>query len=690
MTRDNDTRFEPRLGRPRSGGDGRAGRPPTSFKRQVMRAVARAGGNPRLIGKAMAGRAGTRARTGRFNARGRGAKLVATFPRESGWSRPEGGMRYRARRVVVKARVVKMRGSGSKAAHAHLRYLQRDGVTLDGERGRLYSASLDAADGSKFLDRGQDDRHQFRLIVAPEDGAELGDLRNFTRQLMDQMERDLDTQLDWVAVDHHNTGHPHSHVVIRGMTDDGKILNIAGDYIAHGIRHRASEIVTLELGMQSEWEVQQKLGREVEQDRFTRLDRAILQEVNEQGLVDLRMGEEQSYLGRANRYLLIARLKKLERMALAREEEPARWSLSSGMEKTLRELGERGDIIKTMHRALTERGLARAAGDYVIHAGADEPKPTVGKVLGKGLAGNELTGRLHLVIGGADGRVHYVELSEAVAGETRIGSIVEVGRAEAPPRPADRNIAELARENGGVYEPAIHLLTARDSMRVPDGNHEGYVETHVRRLEALRRAGIVERLDADHWRIPDDFETRARDYDTGRTRQLGARVLSLIDLYAQVTANAATWLDRELVAEAPVALRDSGFGREARDALARRRQWLIQQGLAREDGSKIIYQRGMLSTLARREVEDAGKKLARQRGLPFRMAENGERISGTYRQSVQLVSGKYALVERSREFTLVPWRPVIEKQLGRQVAGLVRGDGISWEFGRKRGPSIGM
>ena len=76
--------------------------------------------------------------------------------------------------------------------------------------------------------------------------------------------------------------------------------------------------------------------------------------------------------------------------------------------------------------------------------------------------------------------------------------------------------------------------------------------------------------------------------------------------------------------------------------------------------------------------------------MPFRMAENGERIAGTYRQSVQLVSGKYALVERSREFTLVPWRPVIDKQLGQQVTALVRGDGISWEFGRTRGLGIGI
>ncbi len=682
MARDDDTGFEPRPGRSRPRSDGRK---PVSFLQRVTREVTRAGGDPRRIGVAKGA-----SKRGRFNARGRGRKAVATFPRQSGWSRPEGGMRFRARRVFVKARVVKLRGSKSKAAYAHLRYLQRDSAALDGERGRLYSANLDQADGPAFLGRGQDDCHQFRLIVAPEDGTELGDLRDFTRQLIVQMEHDLDTRLDWVAVDHHNTGHPHSHVVIRGMTDDGKVLNIAGDYIAHGIRHRASEIATLELGPQSEWEVQQKLGREVEQDRFTRLDKAILQEVNDQGLVDLRIGEEQSYLGRANRALLIGRLKRLERMGLAREEAPARWSLSGRLEKTLRELGERGDIIKTMHRAMTEQGLRRDPQGYVIHRSADRQPPTVGRVVGKGLAGDELTGRLHLVIDGMDGRVHYAEVTEVAGDEITVGSIVEVGRAEAPARPADRNIIELARDNGGIYEPAIHLRTARNSMRLPDGNYEGYVEAHVRRLEALRRAGIVERLDDGNWRIPQDFEDRARGYDTGRSKQLGVRVLSFIDLDAQVTANAATWLDRELVAETLVTFRDSGFGREASEALARRRKWLIAQGLAGETDAGFVTRRDMLATLARREIEETGKKLARQHGLHFRMVESGERISGTYRQSVQLVSGKYALVERSHEFTLVPCRPVIEKALGRQVSGLVRGSGISWELGRKRGLGTGM
>jgi type IV secretory pathway VirD2 relaxase len=447
-----------------------------------MQRIAKQGGNPRRIGASSIACDGSPARTGRFNARGRGAKIVGTFPREHGWSfDADSGMRCRARRVIVKACVIKMRGTRSRAAHAHLRYLQRDGVSRESS-GQLYSTFEDGADGAKFLDRGEDDRHQFRLIVAPEDSVELGDLRSFTRQLMGQMERDLETKLDWVAVDHHNTGHPHTHIVIRGVTDDGKILNIAGDYIAHGIRHRAGEIVTLELGLQSEWELQRKLGYEVDQDRFTRLDRAILREANEDRLIDLRAGQVQSYLARANRHLIIDRLKKLEQLGLAREAEPGRWSLSSDMEQTLRDLGERSDIIKTMHRAITERGLAHTAELYVVHRGAAAFETIIGRVIAKGLAGDEMTNRQHIVIDGLDGRVHHVEVTEAAADAIGIGNIVVVGPAQAAPRRADRTIADLARQNGGIYQPSEHLGIARATIRVPDGNHEGYVEAHVRRL----------------------------------------------------------------------------------------------------------------------------------------------------------------------------------------------------------------
>ena len=140
-----------------------------------------------------------------------------------------------------------------------------------------------------------------------------------------------------------------------------KILNIAGDYIAHGIRQRASELVTLELGHQSEIDVARKLASEVDAERLTRLDRMLLAEQRDQGVVDLRPGKGSSYPIRENRHLLISRAKRLERYGLATETEPGRWVVADKAEATLKQLGERNDIIKTMHRALADHGLAEHA-----------------------------------------------------------------------------------------------------------------------------------------------------------------------------------------------------------------------------------------------------------------------------------------------------------------------------------------
>ena len=394
MSEDDLFEFKPRPGKPRDQSRTRPG----TFVGEVLRAVAEQGGDPRRVG-----RSGTRKPSGRFNARGRGREAAASLAGHGGWESASGepwtgGMRYRARRVVVKARVVKLKGVESQAIAAHLRYLQRDGVTTDGEHGQAYSGEDDRADTRSFVDRGLEDRHQFRFIVAAEDGVELGDLKSFTRDLMRQMEQDLDTTLDWVAVDHFNTGQPHTHVVVRGVTDEGKILYIAGDYIAHGIRARASDLVTRQLGRQTELEVQQKLSREVDHDRFTRLDRTLLNEANDDK-IDLRISPGQSYLVRANRHLLIARLQKLEAMELAEPVEPGVWELSPKLERSLKQLGQRIDTINLMHKALGEEAAERGVSQFMIHR--EVPRsPITGHLKGKGLAGDGLTDKTYLVIDG--------------------------------------------------------------------------------------------------------------------------------------------------------------------------------------------------------------------------------------------------------------------------------------------------
>lgn len=611
--------------------------------------------------------------------RGRGAAFVRARTLSGGWKHSMAG----TRRVVVKTRYVQGAGKNGKSA-AHLRYIQRDGTSRDGERGQLYSATEDRADGVAFVERGADDRHQFRFIVSPEDGVDLSDLTAYTRDLISQVETDLSTRLDWVAVNHHNTGHPHVHVIMRGKDELGENLVINGDYLANGIRERASDLATLELGPVTEIEQSRKLSAEIDQDRFTRIDRAMTEEADDRFL-DLRH-EPTDPKRQFNRTLRLRRLAKLEKMGLATEHAPGVWELGERMEPALRELGERGDIIRNIHKALKADGLERDPMTFQIYDAAPEV-PIVGRVVDKYLT-DELGENLTVVVDGIDGRTHHIPgIDPARIEDARIGSIIEIGPAETASRPSDRTIATLAE--GGIYRPSRHLEQAKFEGRVPGGDYDGYVDAHVRRLEALRRAGIGERIDADQWRIPEDFESRAAAYDAGRNRQANIRILSTARLEQQIGADGATWLDRRLMTAETFDLAPSGFGLEVRQAIDRRCEHHIDRGDATPGpNGGTLYRRNLLATLRAREIERIGGEMAATKNLPFRAASDGETVSGKFTGTVQLSSGKFAVVEQSHEFTLVPWRPVIDRQLGREVSGIVQGGSVSWQIGRQRGLAL--
>ena len=248
-------------------------------------------------------------------------------------------LRSTSRRVVMKARVVRHHGTRFRSAplSRHITYLKREGVTRDGADARMFDATSDAADERAFAERCEDDRHHFRFIISPEDAAELGDLRTFTRELMTDVARDLGTRLDWIAVDHWNTDNPHIHVLIRGRAEDGQDLVISRDYISRGFRDRAAERVTLELGPRSEQEIRSALEREVEAERWTSLDRALRVAADDgAGVADLRpsaSGEDPEL-----RRLMVGRAARLERLGLAEQIAPGCWTLKPGMEGKLRDL----------------------------------------------------------------------------------------------------------------------------------------------------------------------------------------------------------------------------------------------------------------------------------------------------------------------------------------------------------------
>jgi type IV secretory pathway VirD2 relaxase len=323
------------------------------------------------------------------------------------------------RRVIIKTRIVRHGGSRYRAAPLtrHMLYLRREGVTKDGAPAQMFDRDGEA-DHEAFAKRCEDDRHHFRFIVSPEDGAALKDLRATTRDLMAQAEKDLGTRLDWVAIDHWNTEHPHVHVLVRGVGEDGRDLVIDRDYIGHAMRGRAEALVSLELGPRTPAEVAASLDREVEAERWTGLDRRLRERVSEDGLIDLRPDATGPGQIPAR---LIGRIRFLQKLDLA-VENGGRWRLDEDIEARLRALGERGDIIKTLHRAW--RG-GRDPSDLQIRGG-DLEAPLVGRLADRGLH-DELTGEAYAVVDGVDGRLHHFRFRDlGAAGDTPVGGLVEI------------------------------------------------------------------------------------------------------------------------------------------------------------------------------------------------------------------------------------------------------------------------
>ncbi|WP_312932391.1 relaxase/mobilization nuclease and DUF3363 domain-containing protein [Stutzerimonas nitrititolerans] len=659
MTDRRDDDFHLRPGAPKNRDKG--------FVSKVLKQVGKAGGKSAVRRPALASDKGQRAGQRPGSRLGRGH----TAARFAGAS-----LTPFSRRVTIKTLLVNQRQASPQSLAKHLRYIERDGAGRDGEPGRAYGPQTDEADLSAFRERCADDRHHFRFIVAPEDGAELDDLRAYTRQLMGRMEADLGTQLEWVAVDHWNTDNPHTHLVVRGRDDTGKDLIIASDYIAHGFRYRAAELATEWLGPRTELELKRSLQREVDQERWTSLDRTLYREAGPERVLQIERFNEPPL--QRQRLLLIGRLQRLQRMGLADEIRPGTWSIQADAQTTLRTLGERGDIIRTLQRAMSGRSR-----ELAVFEPGEVGIAVTGRVVAKGLS-DELSDRGYLVVDGLDGKAHYVALSARdELANYPVGSVVDV-RGSAEIRETDRTIAGLAGD--GLYRSDHHLAVAKgqaNSNRDP----QELVAAHVRRLEALRRAGIVERVADGLWKVPADLPERGRQYDANRLGGVAVQLKSHLPIERQARVIGATWLDQQLIGGGR-GLGDLGFAGEVKQALRQRADFLVKQGLAERQAQRVVLSRNLLATLRGRELNQIAEQIAAETGLEHRPLNEGQRVAGFYRRSIMLVSGRYAVLEDGKAFSLVPWKPVIEQRLGQQLAATVQGNAVSWELGRSRGVGI--
>ncbi len=375
--------------------------------------------------------------------------------------------------------------------------------------------------------------------------------------------------------------------------------------MSHGFRMRARELVTLELGPEIESDMTLKLAREVEAERFTRLDRALLDHTKRGFLAISAMPPAERQTHAAH----MGRLRKLEQLGLVREFQTGVWEIPADSEPKLKSIGTRGDIIKTMHRALRESGIDRPAGSFALFDPAKPNTRIVGRVAGIGLT-DEINDRHYVVIDGTDGKVHYADVGHL------------------PP--------ELVPERGMIA--AIDAQTGGEDQKP-------------------------------------------------RTR---LRILSYLNLEKLVAAEGATWLDKQLLNRKPESLSDQGFGAEASGVLARRRQWLLSQGLAQltPDGA-LRPVPGMLDQLRQKDLRQASVALSKELGLAHIEPSEGERVSGTYERSIHLASGRFAVVQMTKEFALVPWQQSFEGRGGRHLLGFRTREGFEWGQSRSIGLGLG-
>jgi len=602
-------------------------------------------------------------------------------------------------------------------------------------RGQLYGPEEGVeVDGRDFVARSQEsfdgrgDPHQFRIMISPEDGAELarvnGDgtpnLKQTIRALMAQMEEDLGTRLDWVAVDHFDTAHPHTHIIARGVTHDGKGLNIAGEYISRGIRGRLEEELTRELGWKSELEIQQEMKRDVDAMRVTKADRHIADGMDKNtNVIDLRAGSAASTFSQhssMNRHILIGRMNHLEKMGLAQATDKGRWQLDKDAFKTLGQIEQREQLNKDIHAAMERANIKRPVrlnDGRTDYDGSLSNRRVIGRVIAKALGRDEGMnpdakggGKVRFIIDGSDGYISTVEtgMDTRVGEAAKVGSIIEVS----PPslRTVDRNIQALATgkdydgksRNGVIGNYAIATSGPDDWTDGSSSRGAAHIRAHRLRLATLAKAGVVEVVSQDkdgdpyEWRVPEDFEERATSLDLKQGRASGVKLLSVQDLDAQLNSQGSTWLDRSQVSWSKGAIdhisaKQSAFAKELDAAFRQRQSWLMQRGYAqtRSDGS-VSYQRGYVKALEQEGFSAATQKLEGITGKPYIAAQAGRLIEGTVKQKYELTQGPHAMIETQRAFYLVPWESTHAQRWGNRIKGRVlSGGGIDWETGRTRG-----
>jgi type IV secretory pathway VirD2 relaxase len=409
------------------------------------------------------------------------ARSSRRFVRNAGAQRATGASRPHSQRCAVRVTYLNNRTRGQWRAHG--RYLSRESA-IDGKAVEAgFNRDLDGVNVVRELERWQSagDQRLWKVILSPEFGDRI-DLQRLTRDLAGQLANDLGTDLEWVAVAHHNTEHPHVHMVIRGVRNDGQPLRFMRDYLKHGIRGIAEDSCTRQLGYRTSLDAAEAARREIGETRFTSLDRAMLREAQKSAT-----GAEPSYFivvknpaqaglndsARPHLNHVAARLAVLQRMGLAESTAPHTWHVRYDVEEVLRAMQRASDRQNTLaahgvpisdKRLPTEilemRQLTSVEGRILVH-GQDEQSE-----------------QNYLILEGTDAKVRFIyytpEMEEARSrGGLRTNSFVRLRKLSIAGRSTldirDLGDAEKLLNNRRLLEENARALLKREAIPTEDG-----------------------------------------------------------------------------------------------------------------------------------------------------------------------------------------------------------------------------
>lgn len=392
-------------------------------------------------------------------------------------------------RVIVKTRVVHMVEKASGKARAHMNYITRDGAGVDRKPAELFGG--DGTERQEFVRALEHESHHFRVIISPENAPE--NMEQFTRDVMEQMEKDLGTKLHWKGVIHVNTDHPHAHVVLRGVDGDGKPLFIPNAYLTRGIRAQAEHRLTRELGYRAQLDFEQSLEEEVSRVRVTSLDRDIERLARDDRTVDL-LHVTPERLSAVHNRRLVRRVETLTNLGVVEQVDVGKFQLPPDWRERLHRKANTLEMAARVQRQFA--GENRAVVD--LNQGGGLRHAVVGEVRARGLA-DELHDRPYVVIDGADGRAYHKTFPTLDAAEgCDEGAIVRI-------TPGRRN-----RGDGQQGRPFVEVLDRGALERSVSQEGTNWLDDYgANRTKGAQRTPLQRRLS--------DAATRRAEF----VRQLG-------------------------------------------------------------------------------------------------------------------------------------------------------------------------